>query len=73
MSEGSTDASRIETQVQQVVRALSDRGTPPVATDELERVVRARVADWQGVSVQAFVPLFVERHVREEFGARARG
>ncbi len=73
MSEESTGPSRVETQVQQVMRALSDRGTPPVATAELERVVRARVADWQGASVQAFVPLFVERHVREEFGVRGQG
>lgn len=72
MSEDATGQSRIEAQVQQVMRALTDQGDLPVGPDELEREVRGRVTDWQDARVQDFVPLFVERRLREELGGRSR-
>lgn len=72
MSEGSSGESRVETQVQQVLRALGERADLGVAPDELEGAVRESVGGWQEAPVQDFVPLLVERRLRERFRDRAR-
>lgn len=73
MSEAASGESRVEMQVQQVLRALADRGNLGVAPHELEEAVRDRVAGWQGAPVQDFVPLLVERRLREQVQNPAAG
>lgn len=72
MSEAASGESRVETQVQQVMRALAEGGTLGVAAHELEGAVRETIAGWREAPVQDFVPLLVERRLREQLLDRAR-
>lgn len=72
MAEAASGESRVETQVQQVMRALADRGNLGVTPGELEDAVRESIAGLQGAPVQDFVPLLVERRLREQLRNRAR-
>jgi hypothetical protein len=59
------EQQRLETQVQQVLRALADRGDVNLPADQLEQAVRDALAELREAPVQDFVVLLAERMVRQ--------
>ncbi len=55
-------------QIEGVVRRLTATGLPAA---EVEAEVRERFEEWHDATVRDFVPIFVERAVRERIQARS--
>ena len=62
--------ARHEGRVATVVERVASQSEGKVSVDVIEDRVRAEFAHWDGVPVDAYVPIFVERRVADALGLR---
>ena len=67
MAPGGTPERSVDQEVERILAAYADRFSG-VRRDEVETAVRAEFDRWSGVAIPDYVPIFVERSMRSQYG-----